>query len=403
MMMTNHKTTIAPTRSGPTTGPGHTVGRALARAALCALLLATMSCLPVEPKSSQRVVAGAYDAETRYDMQTLSGALSAQVQPWQAPDRMLRERIIGQFQQKYGARTAGLVEQAYGATIEQDIHDHLSAFSPDWLLGLTSRLDVVDGQLKRFDVKSSILLSDKGTGELEATQIWDGISVFRDPSCRDAGNLSCDQIDISIQDLLDAEYPIEIASSSFVGAADGDTLTMQNQEVRLNYGRLALYLITNLALPDKPGAGLQLRDVVLAAFNCRGVAGRLTGEDGVLGWTIAGVQVGISLNDIIGTCEEGVFAMTNNFVDQFNVPLNMNLNAAISLVDRDFDGTIDELTTSTIRGNLNASFLNGQSHHEGPVSGQMTGWRVGDVSSDEWGDDTSGGMDIDDGTVIWGD
>lgn len=380
------------------------VWRQKAWLALCvSMLWSVAGCLPGEPRTQQRVVAGAYDAETRYDMQTLSGALTQQVQPWRAPDQMLRERIIGQFQQKYGARTAGLVEQAYGATIEQDIRSHLNAYSPPWLLGLTSKLDVVDGQLKRFDVKSSILLSDSGSGQLEATQIWDGISVFRDPSCRDAGNLSCDQIDISIQDLLDAEYPIEIASSNFVGSASGDTLTMRDQVVRLNYGRLALYLITNLALPDKPGAGLQLRDVVLAAFNCRGVAGRLTGEDGVLGWTIAGVQVGISLNDIIGTCEDGIFAMTNDFVDQFNVPLNMNLNAAISLIDRDFDGTIDELATSTITGSLNASFLNGQSSHEGPVSGQMTGWRVGDVSSDEWGDDTSGGMDIDDGTVIWGD
>lgn len=356
--------------------------------------------MPLEPRTQPRIVEGAYDAETRYDLQTLSGKLTENVSPWMAPDQMLRTRIIGKFEQKYGSRIAGLVAQSYGATIEQNVRGFLEQFAPDWLLNLTSRFDVVDAQLKRFDVRSSFLLSEQADGTLEATQIWNGIAVFRDPDCRERNALNCEQIDISVQNLLDAEYPIEIVSSTFVGSAASNTLAMNDHNIKLNYGRLALYLITNLALPDKPGAGLQLRDVVLAAFNCRGVAGRLTGDNGVLGWTIAGVEVGISLNDIIGTCEEGIFAMTNDFVDQFNVPLNMNLNAAISLLDNDFDGTIDALSTSNISGNLNASFLRGTQEHEGPVSGQMTGWRVGEVP------DTiptgEGETDIDDGTTIWG-
>ncbi len=376
-----------------------TYGRHVGFALLCVMVCGLVSCMPVTPRSEQRVVEGAYDAETRYDLQTLSGKLSQTVAPWQAPDRMLRTRIIGQFEQKYGSRIANLIAQSYGATIEQDVRAYLQQFSPEWLLNLTSRFDIVDAQLKRFDVRSSFLLSEQADGSLEATQIWNGIAVFRDPNCRENGGLNCEQIDISMQNLLDAEYPIEVVSSTFVGDAQSNTLAMNGQEIKLNYGRLALYLITNLALPDKPGAGLQLRDVVLAAFNCRGVAGRLTGDDGVLGWTIAGVEVGISLNDIIGTCEEGIFAMTNDFVDQFNVPLNMNLNAAISLIDRDFDGTIDELTTSNISGNVNASFYGG-SQHEGPVSGQMTGWRVGSVPDTvPTGEDET---NIDDGTTIWG-
>ncbi len=363
------------------------------------MLLTLGGCLPMEVNQQERVVEGAYDAETRYDLQTLSGALTQQVQPWEAPDSMLRQRIVAKFEQKYGAQVAGVVARTYGATIEQDINTYLKEFSPSWLLNLTSKLDIVDLQLKRFDVRSSILLSQQTDGQIEATQIWNGIAVFRDPECRENGGLNCEQIDISVQNLLDAEYPIEIVSSSFVGDAQSNTLAMKNQQINLNYGRLALYLITNLALPDKPGAGLQLRDIVLAAFNCRGVAGRLTGDDGVLGWTIAGVQVGISLNDIIGTCEEGVFAMTNNFVDQFSVPLSMNLNAGIQLIDRNYDGTIDELSTATISGNVNASFLSGQVH-EGPVSGQMTGWRVGSVPEGSSGDGET--TDIDDGTTIWG-
>jgi hypothetical protein len=346
------------------------------------------------------VVEGAYDAETRYDMETLAGALSGSVQSWEQPDQIIRRKILERVESRYGAQIAGLVEQYYGQQISSTIRTYAQDVAPEWLLSLPSAIDIVDRQLKRVDVQTSFLLAEQADGSFKATQIWNGISVFRSPECRENGGLSCEQIQISIKELLDAEYPLDLVNSEFSGNLTGDNLSMASHEVRFNYGRLALYLMTNLVLPDKPGAGLQLRDVVLGAINCRGLAGRLAGEDDVLGWTILGVEVGVSFNELLGSCEDGVFGMVNGFIDQFNVPLKMNLAGSLTLLDDDYDGTIDQLVTRDLGGDVNASLITGQ-EAEGPVTGQLIGFRVGALPNDGGAvvDDES--TDIDDGVVIF--
>ncbi len=352
----------------------------LATLAIASTLLLS-GCLDGLNAPQERVVEGSYDTATRYNMTTLAGALSG-VQSWEQPRLALRQSIIAAFGARYGSSIANIINTTYGGWITDEIAAFLAQAAPAWLTNLPSAVSVVDAQLAMVDVQTSLLLAHdiNNPGSYTATQLWRGITVFRDPACRQRGGLNCPQISVSLEELLDAEYPLDLVNASFVATPQGAaSLAMSANTIRFNYGRLALYLMTNLVLPDEPGAGLRLRDVVLAAINCRGLAGRLAGPDNVLGWTIAGVEVGLSLNDLIGTCQEGVFGMINDFVDQFNVPLSMELGGLIGLVDSDRDGTIDQLTSGDIAGTLQTTTLAGQAK-EGPVSGVMTGFRVGDVT-----------------------
>lgn len=367
---------------------------------LALLAMVSVGCDGFPVYEQRRVIEGAYDTETRYDLETMAGALTSSVQSWEAPELIIRDKILARFESRYGAQIAGLVSDTYGNWITTQIRTHIQDLAPAWVLQLPSALSVVDLQMKRVDVQTSMLLAEQADGSIKATQIWNGISVFRDPSCREKGNLNCEQIGISIQELLDAEYPIELASAAFTGTPQGDALSIGAHAINFNYGRLALYLMTNLVLPDEPGAGLQIRDVVLAAINCRGVAGRLAGEDDVLGWNIAGFDVGVSLNELIGSCEDGVFGMVNGFIDQFNVPLNMNLSGSLTLLDANSDGTIDQLVTRDLGGQVKASLITGQ-EREGPVSGQLTGFRVGALPDAGTPTQNNGDTDIDDGVVIF--
>ena len=372
----------------------------MAQLACVCLLCGAMGCEvgPVNERSTQ--IEGAYEAETRYDMRTLAGTLTSAVDSWDDPDLIIRDGIIGAFEDRHGKTTADLVSSIYGTRIAEQIRSYLQELAPAWVLSLPGSLSMVDAQMRMVDVQTSVLLATQPDGSVKATQIWDGISVFRDPACKESGtNLSCDQIQISISEILDAEYPLDLVSSTFRGSVDADVLAMKGHEVRFNYGRLALYLMANIVLPDKPQAGLQLRDVVMAAINCRGVAGRLAGEDDVLGWKIAGVEVGLSLNELIGSCESGVFGMIDDFIGQFNVPLSMNLSGRFQLLDPNRDGLIDQLVTDDISGQVSTTLLSGKTN-EGPVTGRMTGWRVGALPQGDGGM-SQDEVDIDDGTTIY--
>ena len=369
--------------------------------ALFCLLALAASCSGLQ--GGDQVVEGSYDTETRYDMLSLSGALTGAISPWQAPQDAISEQIWARMGQKAGSGRAATLalstaRRSYGQQVTADILGHVTDTSPPWMLNLSSELDTVDAQLGRVDVATSMLIGQRPDGSYEATEIWNSIAVFRDPSCRDRGGLNCAQISLDTQALLSAEYPVEIVSASYDAALESPSLmTLSGQNVSFNYGRLALYLLTNLVLPDEPGQGLGLRDLVLAGINCRGVAGRLAGSDNILGWNVAGVQLGLDVNELVGACQEGVFAMVNDFVDQFSLPLTMSVGGSLSLMDPDGDGVIDQLATSSLQGTLTTTSLGGE-QSSGELTGQLTGWRVGDVPGAGSG---AHGDDIDDGTTIW--
>ena len=127
--------------------------------ATLALFVLGSGCTGFPVYEQSQVVEGAYDAETRYDMETLAGALSGSVQSWEQPDQIIRRKILERVESRYGAQIAGLVEQYYGQQISSTIRTYAQDVAPEWLLSLPSAIDIVDRQLKRVDVQTSFLLA----------------------------------------------------------------------------------------------------------------------------------------------------------------------------------------------------------------------------------------------------
>ena len=321
---------------------------------------------------------GAYDAEARYDMSTFAGVFSNLAPQWRQPDQIIHGQILGRINSQYGSTVGSAFASIYGNTLQQDITSYLNAEAPPWVMQMGPKMDEVDAQMKTVDIQNTMLLAETAQGQLKVTQIWNGIAVLDNPNCPETGALTCDQIQVGSQDLLDAEYPVEIVSTEYTATELDNSLNLDAHSVDLNYGRLGLYLLTNQILPDDPTEGVGLRDVALGAINCRGLAGRLAGDDDTYGVTVAGVEVGLSLSDLVGNCEEGVFSSVNSFVDKFDVPLGMDLQGSARMVDLNRDGKIDQLTGGTVDGNMNVQLLSGQSQ-EGPVNGKFVGFRVGDI------------------------
>ncbi len=341
------------------------------------------------------VVSGSYDAQARYDMESASGAITQSAAAYAAPDARIRDAIVDSFSLVHSSAVGDEVASLYGDYLAGEVRSYLGGAAP-WVLGLDQQIQAVDGRLSALDVKMGVLLVERADGALEATQIWEGISVLDDPSC--VGD-SCATIEFTTESLLGAEYPVEIASSQILATPSfGGGYVMESHQVSFNYGRLGLYMLIDSVLPDDgDDTNIGLRDVALAAVNCRGLAQHLTGQDRVLGWNIGGVQVGLSFRDVVGACQEGIFASVNEVVDQFSVPLTLDLSGPLATTDEDGDGTIDVISSDAITGDLSAS-LPGGDGRDGPITGFMTGYRVGDLAGTP---DPDQNTDIDDGIVIF--
>jgi hypothetical protein len=342
------------------------------------------------------VVAGSYDAQARYDLSSASGAITQTATGSLAPDARIRDAIVGAFATVHSSAVGDEVAGLYGDYLAGEVRSYMGGAAP-WVLDLDQHIMEVDGRLEGLDVKMGVLVVERADGALEVTQIWEGISVLDDPACVDGE--ACDTLELSTQELLGSEYPVEIASSEILATpAFGGGYVMQDHQIAFNYGRLGLYLLVDAVLPDDgDDTSLDLRDVALAAVNCRGLAQHLTGQDRVLGWNIGGIEVGLSFRDVVGACEEGIFATVNDVVDQFSVPITLDLSGPLAITDEDGDGRIDVISSDAIAGDLSAT-LPGGAGQDGPVSGVMTGYRVGDLAGTP---DPDQNTDIDDGITIF--
>jgi hypothetical protein len=333
-----------------------------------------IGCQPMNASTIQQEVEGPYDTESRYDMSSFSGIFGQIAGQWVTPDALITNRIVGQVESQYGSSVASTFRSILGQSIQTEINSYVSGRAP-WVYQVSSGLNKVDAQMKTLDVQTTMLVVEDGTN-YKATQTWNGISLFDDPSCRDSGGIGCSQTSFDTASLLDSEYPVEIISSDYVAQVDRDQMNIESGSLDFNYGRLGLVMLTNQLLPAQASEGVGFREVVLGAVNCRGMAGRLA-DKGMLGVDIAGVDVGVSLNDVIGNCEDGVLGQVNGFVDLFEVPVGMSLTGQARLHDVDFDGQIDQINEGSLGGTMALQKL-GVSE-EGPVSGQFIGFRVGDI------------------------
>ncbi len=342
------------------------------------LMLVSVGCQGLTPHTVERDVTGAYDVESRYKLEKFEGVFTGLAGKWSEPDKAIGSQIQANVRADFGNTIGDAFVSIYGAQLQNDITSYMNEEAPPWVLNLKSSLDGVDKQLATIDMQQAWLISEKeDLNGLEATQIFDGVAVFADPDCRGSGALMCDQIEVNSETLLNAEYPIEILSSRYDVTDNNDSIALKANQVNFNYGRLGLYYLTNLILPDDPDEGLTLRDVALGAINCRGLASRLAGDDGVYGVDVLGTSIGISLNDLIGNCQDGVFGTVNNFVDGFSAPMKMDLNGNSKTFDVNRDGQVDQITGGTVEGDMNVQLFSGQSQ-EGPVSGFFDGFRVGE-------------------------
>lgn len=338
--------------------------------------LGSMACQPMTARDAGQTAAGVYDTESRYDMSAFQGIFGNIAGQWRAPDTAISSAIIGQVRSQYGETVASTFNTLYGNQLRQDVTGYLTREAPPWLFQIGSGLDSVDAQIKTVDMQTTMLISENEDA-YKATQIWNGIAVFDDPKCRDSGGIACAQTSLTSESLLDSEYPVEILSSDYIANVNGDQMVIESGSLDFNYGRLGLVLLTNQLFPAQASEGVGMREVVLGAVNCRGLAGRLTSGEDTLGFNVAGVDIGLSLSDLIGNCETGVVSQVNGFVDNFDIPLGMNLQGQARLNDLDFDGKIDQINEGNVAGDMSMQFL-GQAK-DGPVNGRFIGFRVGDI------------------------
>jgi hypothetical protein len=158
---------------------------------------------------------------------------------------------------------------------------------------------------------------------------------------------------------------MDIIEGKFTGLIhDFDRLDIDNHTIKINYGKLILFVLNEIILPAITGEH-NLTDAILSFINCAGIADKFSNSvlDGI----------GVSESDIEGFCTNGITWIVKPvefIVGGLALDSQLRLSGKATLVDTDDNLIVDEIIDGDYVGHIE---VDGQ---EGPAfDGYWFAWR----------------------------
>ncbi len=141
---------------------------------------------------------------------------------------------------------------------------------------------------------------------VQGVLLWDGLVLYWHYGCPKVGqpgyDPECGANKFSIKDFASAGVPQDIISGKFTGSIiDFDKLDIDNHTIKINYGKLIIFVLNEMILPAISGQH-NLTDAILSFVNCGSIADGFT--SGLLG-SLASL-FGISKQDLENFCVDGI-------------------------------------------------------------------------------------------------
>lgn len=228
----------------------------------------------------------------------------------------------------------------------------------------------VRGAIRTLETLGTLYMSKLGADfRIYGTTSFNGMAYYWRFNCAHDAPPDCGRHELSYDALLE----LNIVSGDWEGTVTSyDKLIIGNHGVDLNYGKLIMFVVNNVILPQIAGGATNFQDALEYWFNC----------DGFATW-LSGISIGgysLSYDASYGVCE-GAIGLVGSLIGFGGALLSlqefssvMSLNGEVRFVETNGDFGVDELVDGTWGGTLN--FGNGTS----PVRGAWSGCRIENAS-----------------------
>lgn len=250
---------------------------------------------------------GAYDMVNHFDFTgaipgNLGKILDTAVQIFYDPGAFLIEQIKNLVKQLLPSLIVDAVFGLFEKQLASVVSDWLLNKSPSWLqdffqmgkdvLQIVKNLELL-GILKIFKVSNDFFL----TGEIDFTGVnlyWKLGCDKNDPKYAECGKFG---LDMSKQ-INDPNFPLDAISGKITGTVSQQKkLTIDSGMIKLNYGKLVMYVLLNIVLKKITGETTFI-GAMQKLVNCAGIAKGIGGS--ILG------KLGLSENTVKGICDSTV-------------------------------------------------------------------------------------------------
>ncbi|MCB9728436.1 MAG: hypothetical protein H6744_04125 [Deltaproteobacteria bacterium] len=184
---------------------------------------------------------------------------------------------------------------------------------------------------------------------------WKGLVLYWHYGCAKEGqpgyDPECGKNSFSIDDFGNTEFPQDIISGKFTGSIiDFDKLDIDNHTIKINYGKLIIFVLNELILPAISGQH-NLTDAILSFVNCGSIANGFT--SGLLG-SLASL-FGISKSDLEDFCVDGITLIVSPveiIIGNLALDSQLRLQGSAVLIDSSQNLLVDHIVDGIWLGHV---------------------------------------------------
>lgn len=309
----------------------------------------TLTTLPL-------MATGAYDMVNHFDFTgaipgNLGKILDTAVQIFYDPGAFIVEQIKNLVKQLLPSIIVDTVFGLFEKQLSSVVTKWLLESSPPWLqsfftmgqdvLQVVKNLEMI-GVLKIYKISNDYFVK----GEIDFT----GVNLYWKLGCdkKDPNYASCGKFELLAGNASsDPNFPLDLLAGTFTGSISQQTkLTIDSSTIKLNYGKLILFVLTNIILKKLTGETTFI-GAMQKLINCAGIAKGIGGS--ILG------KLGLSESTVKGVCDSTVSLIVlplEQMLGGLALDSKLSLSGVCWMEDLDDDMKVDKLNEGAWVGTI---------------------------------------------------
>ena len=242
----------------------------------------------------------------------------------------------------------GLFEDA----VTEAVDEWMFTRSPAWVRDILTVGQDMMQIVNRLEMLAHLSLTKRaGPTQIQGALRWHGIALTWRRGCPREGqpgyDPNCGRRIFSMTDIENTEFPLNLIEGRFTATIqDFDRLSIDNHVIRLNYGRLVIFVLNELILETLTGHD-SLGEAVRSFIDCTALADRI--YFGSLS------TLGIDEGDVAAFCDSAVDIIITPLtliLEALAVETAIRLSGTAVLEDVDNDLQVDRITNGQYTGNI---------------------------------------------------
>ncbi len=270
------------------------------------------------------------------------------------PTQLAADLVVMAIEAYLGTVVGSIVEWALDdflvPLVDDAVNDWIANEAPEWLRDAQAVLQDLTQIIRRLELVANLRIAKVHSDfQVSGNEEWIGLALYWRLDCEGQQYTEDCRNELSLDDLPDSEFPTDILAGNWNGTITNfDQLSINIHSLQLNYGRLILFLINDLLLPELSDEEYHsLYDAAAGWIDCHAIAY----ENGFAGDFMD--ALGIDRNDIEGFCDDAVsllFGPLELFIYSLAADSQISLSGHATLIDDNDDLVVDRIIDGSFDG-----------------------------------------------------